>query len=394
MNGALPRLALLVPTLGGGGAERVMVRLANTVAARGYDVDLIVFTSQGPFRSAVADEVELVDLGTVRARSTVPALVRYLRTRRPTSLLSTHDRANVLAVIARRMARVPTRVVVREASTFSQGLPQKFGRIAPLVPSVVRWAYRRADAVVAVSHGVGRDLIDNVGIPPDEVHVIGNPVVTPGIDVRSGEPLDDPWLAEGAPPVILGVGRLVPAKDFATLLKAFARIRQRTTARLILLGEGPERPGLEKLAGELGIGDRVRLQGFVDNPYAYMSRASAFVLSSRYEGLPGALIEAMACGCPVVSTDCPSGPSEILAGGRYGPLVAVGDVDALAEAVLRVLVDPPDRDRLRAGARPYAVDTVTDRYLGLMAPEGAGPQPSAPLDAQAPAPQRQERGAL
>lgn len=368
MSEAHERLALLVPTLGGGGAERVMVRLANALAARGTDVDLVVFTSEGPFRSALSPAVELVDLATVRARATVPALVRYLRGRRPTGLLSTHDRANVLAVLARGLAGVRTRVVVREASTFSEHLTEKFGRAAPIVPHVARWAYHRADRVVAVSRGVRRDLIATLGLPDEQVVVVGNPVVTPDLHVERAADPGDPWLVPGQPPVVLGVGRLVPAKDFATLLRAFARIADRTPARLVILGEGPERAALEGLATQLGLAGRVRLPGFVANPYAYMARASAFVLSSAYEGLPGALIEAMACGCPVASTACPSGPDEILAGGRYGPLVPVGDVAGLAASMLRLLEDPPDPEHLRQGAARFGLDAVTDRYLELLAP--------------------------
>ena len=194
------RVTLLVPTLGGGGAERVMVRLANALARRGVDVDLLVFTSEGPFKRDVAPEVELVDLGTVRARATVPALVRYLRRRRPTALLSTHDRANVLAVVARRLAGVPTRVLVRQASTFSEHVRDAFGRAAPFVPPVVRWAYLRADLVIAVSEGVGRDLVERLRLPEAHVTVVGNPMVTPELQRQTEVIPDEPWLSAGEPP--------------------------------------------------------------------------------------------------------------------------------------------------------------------------------------------------
>jgi len=364
-------VSLLVPTLIGGGAERVMVDLANIFAARGERVDLVVFTADGPFKSRVEAGVRLVDLGTVRARSTLPALTRYLRRERPQSLLATHPRACVLAVAARALSGVRMRVVSREPTTFSVNARALRGIGARLMPPAVRWAYRRSDAVVAVSQGSADDLEQNLGIPAEHVHVIPNPVVTPTLRRMAAAPLhDDPWFAPGEPPTLLGVGQFAPRKDFPTLLRAFALLAPSSPARLLLLGEGPGRPELERLAAELGVAERVRMPGFVDNPYRYMSHAAAFVLSSGWEGLPGALIEAMACGCPVVSTDCPSGPREILEGGRFGPLVPVGDAQALADAILVVLADPLPADELRAATERYAYAAAADRYQALLQPGG------------------------
>jgi len=372
------RLALLLPTLGGGGAERIMVTLANELARRGFAVDLVVFTAEGPFRSAVRDPVRLVDLGTKRARASLLPLVRYLRANRPKGLIASQGHANTLAVAARMLAGVPTTIVLREENTFSVSTADASGVAGRLGPLLIRWAYHRADRVIAVSNGAARDLKTSVGLPDDAVEVIANPVAAEEIARQAAEPLDHPWFAPGEPPVILGVGRLRPAKDFENLLRAFARVRERIPARLLILGEGAERAALERVARELGVSDHVQMPGFVGNPFQYMRRAGVFVLSSRWEGLPGALIEAMACGCPVVSTDCPSGPMEILEGGRYGPLVPMGDDARLAEAILRMLDDPTPTETLTASVRRYSVEEITDRYVELLLGAGAPPPRAAP----------------
>ena len=360
------RLALLLPTLGGGGAERIMVTLANELATRGFEVDLVVFTSEGPFRSAVRAPVRLVDLGTKRARASLLPLIRYLREARPKGLVASQGHANTLAVGARALANVPTRILLREENTFSVSTADSGGLARRVGPLLIRWAYHRADRVIAVSNGAARDLKSSVRLPDDAVEVIANPVAAQEIARQAAEPLDHPWFAPGQPPVVLGVGRLRPAKDFENLLRAFSRVRQRVPARLMVLGEGGERPALERLAQELGISEHVQIPGFVKNPFQYMRRAAVFVLSSRWEGLPGALIEAMACGCPVVSTDCPSGPMEILEGGRYGPLVPMGDDEKLSEAILKMLNEPTPSDTLTASVERYSVEKITDRYVELL----------------------------
>jgi glycosyltransferase involved in cell wall biosynthesis len=238
---------------------------------------------------------------------------------------------------------------------------------------LARRSYLTADAIVTVSHGVADDLALHAGIPRERITTIYNPVVTPDLLDKAQAPLDHPWFTPGAPPVVLGVGRLHAQKDFPTLLKAFARVRAKQEARLMILGEGKnarkntvQRTALTALAAQLGVAADVALPGFVDNPFAYMARAAVFALSSAWEGLPGVLIQAMACGCPVVSTDCPSGPAEILENGEYGSLVPVGDDLSLANAILSTLNAPPARDRLQARAAMFSVDRTADRYLEVL----------------------------
>jgi len=213
---------------------------------------------------------------------------------------------------------------------------------------------------------VARELLDELALTPGSVETIYNPVVNQGLLDKSREPLDHPWFTAGAPPVILGVGRLTEQKDFATLIRAFARVREKREARLVLLGEGRLREELEELARHLGIHEDVGMPGFVDNPFRYMARSAALALSSEYEGLPGVLIQAMACGCPVVSTNCPGGSEEVLDSGRFGQLVNVGDADALASALASTLSTPLDRDVLIRRAEEFSVEQAVDNYLALI----------------------------
>ncbi len=220
--------------------------------------------------------------------------------------------------------------------------------------------------MIAVSEGVKQDTLNVSGIDPGRIEVVRNPVLTPRLLELARQPAPHPWFNNPDIPVILGVGRLTVQKDFSTLIRAFARLRSTRPCRLIILGDGRQEAKLLALAKELEISDDLQLPGFSDNPYAYMVNAALFVLSSRWEGSPNVLTEAMALGTPVVSTNCPSGPDEILDGGRYGPLVPVGDWQALAQAMLQVLNHPPSSDSLRDAVREYEVETSATHYLKIL----------------------------
>lgn len=359
------RLAVFVPSFRGGGAERVMTTVAAGFAARGVPVDVVVATRVGPNAPAATERLRVVDLRAGRLLAAIPGLARYLRRAAPGALLSALPHANVAAVWARHLARAQTRLVLSEHTTPSLSAALGTHRRARILPFFMRRAYPRADALVAVSEGVADDLAALLGLPREAVTRIYNPVVSERLAALAAAPLDHPWFAPAAPPVILGVGRLTAAKDFATLLRAFAELRGRRAARLVILGEGEERAALEALAHRLGVAGDVALPGFEDNPYRYMRRASAFALSSRWEGLGNALIEAMACGAPVVATDCPNGPREILEDGRHGRLVPVGDAASLARALEACLDEPPvPSAAVRAGA--FGVEAALDGYAGVL----------------------------
>jgi glycosyltransferase involved in cell wall biosynthesis len=236
---------------------------------------------------------------------------------------------------------------------------------------LARHFYPLADACVGVSGGVADDLSDLIGMSREKIVAVKNPVVTAELASRAAEPVDHPWFEAGAPPVVLAAGRLTAQKDYPTLLRAVDLVRRTRPIRLLILGSGPERESLTALADALQLDDLVEFHGFAENPYAFMARASVFVLASAWEGSPNALVEAMACGCPVVSTDCPSGPAEILDDTRYGKLVPVGDSDALSRAIAELLDDPTDTALLRKGAARYSSAVSAEHYervLGIATP--------------------------
>ena len=368
------RIALFLPTLDDGGAERVMLQLGAGFSARGHAVDLVVAIPGGPIESQIPSTVRVVDLAARRSVAALPSLVRYLRRERPAALLSTLEHSNILAVWAGRLARANTRVVLREASVL---LPrdQMHGLRPHVQRALMRRVYPGASAIVAVSKSVEQDLIDGLGIAPAQIRTIYNPVVGPDLHQKADATLDDPWFAAGAPPVILGVGRLAPVKDFPTLLRAFAKVRARRAVRLVILGEGKERVTLEALARELGVQADVQLRGYDPNPFRYMRRSAVFVLSSLFEGLPGALIQAMACGCRVISTDCPGGSREIIEAGAsrsLAQLVPMRDPTQLAAAIV-ALLDDADRGPTRVEHRVelFSEHASLDAYLDVLGMEVA-----------------------
>lgn len=376
------RLAIFLPTLNGGGAERVMVTLANAFAARGFKVDLVLATATGPYLKDVAPSVRVVDLQADRVIKALVPLARYIRRERPMAMLSAMGHANVVALLARKLAQVPVHLVVSERSTISAAHAVAKGLVARINFALIRMIYPAADGICTVSKAASEDLAAFSRLPLQRVQTIYNPFNLVHITAKAVEPLGHPWFASGQPPVLLAIGRLTEAKDYPTLIRAFAQLRQQLGARLVILGEGELRPTLQALLVSLRLGeDAVQMPGFVANPYAWLARCSLFVLSSRWEGLPGVLIEAMACGAPVVSTSCLSGPDEILEGGRWGRLVPVGDVDALAQAMAATLNMPPaERPDVRLRAADFEQEKAVDAYLRLLGmpllPGGAADVPA------------------
>jgi glycosyltransferase involved in cell wall biosynthesis len=343
-----------------------MRNLIGEFARRGLRVDLLRVRNHGPYFDPPGDSVAVVSLGAAHINSSLVPLVRYLRRARPKALLCDKDRVNRVALWARHIARVPTRVAARIGTTVSVQLVTRSPWVRRWQLFSMRRFYPWADAVIFPSQAAASDFAALTGLPRARLHVIPNAVVDFELMRLAREALEHPWLTGEGPPLILGAGELCARKDFATLIKAYARVRARRPCRVMILGEGRERRRLEGLAQTLGIGEQVALPGFVTNPYAYMARADLFVLSSTREGFGNVLAEALSLGVPVVSTDCPSGPQEILRGGEIGPLVPVGDYEALACAIEETLEHPPDPAVLKEAAARYNVVTSASRYLEVL----------------------------
>lgn len=358
------RVAIFIPSYGDGGVERMLVNLAGGLAARGIEVDFLTRTRSAPYLDRLDPAVRFI--ATPKGGLTTLWMAwRYLRSRRPDIVLCGKDRAGQQMATARRFGGGRCKLVMRPGTTYSQ----RFAELSPWsrwrAKRRVRRVYGAADAVVGNAQAVVDDVAFAAGLPANRVHLIRNPVVTPDLLEQAARPAVLPGFADGDPPVVLAVGRLAQVKGFDLLIRAFAQVHAQRRLRLVILGEGRLRASLEQLAAALGIADAVSMPGFEPNPYPYLARAALFVLSSRREGSPNALTEALALGTPVVSTDCPSGPREVLGNGTVAPLVPMDDVDALAAAMATVLDAPGDPDARRAAVRVYRVEHCAEHYHAL-----------------------------
>jgi glycosyltransferase involved in cell wall biosynthesis len=397
------RIAFLLDNLTGGGAEKVILNLASGFEKQGHPVDILVCKMEGVLCNSIPAGVNLVplkastpNLGFLCAMRAdplgfraiagmftkrrpfrfIPPIAAHLKASKPTVLVSALPKSNINAVLGKYFSGTPTRVVVgahinmstQDAECYSSG-KNKLRYMRPLL----RRCYRRADAVVAVSKGVAKDITEYLGLDRDHVTAIYNPIETRRIEALSRESSDHPWFDSADVPLILGVGRFVAQKDFPLLLRAFAKIRENRPARLVLLGgdeasaeQREQKQELSRLAVQLGVQGDFNMLGFKVNPYPFLRRASVFVLSSRYEGFGNVLVEALLCGCPVVSTNCPSGPAEILDNGKYGALVPVGDERTLADAICETLDTPQNKAGLRARGEEFSIDKAVERYRKVL----------------------------
>ena len=353
------------PSEYGGGAERVMMRIAAGIAERGHDVDFVVSRANSPVWASLSPDVRLVNLNTHRY-AVLPGLLKYIRRERPDTLLSTGKSANLATLTVKRFFAPDMRLVLHQSNSLT-GEFAIYGAKQKLAIRMLRLMMPSADSIVTLNKDMAIDIKRAVPSASDKVRVIYDPHDLEDIRAKSSSPLKHTWLAHDRPtPAIVTVARLHFKKDIPTLLRAFAVVADMRPARLVIVGDGPALPNLLKLSEELGISKMVDFVGFKDNPYAYMARADVFALSSLVEGLVGVLIEAMACGTSVVSTDCTFGPSEILQDGRLGRLSPVGDHKALAESIVHTLDNPTSREELLAGASRFSAEAIINEYEKLL----------------------------
>lgn len=353
-------------TSGHSGVDRAVKNLVPSLSRRGYNVDLLQIGRHGPYFEALPPGVRRLELPVVHVHSALPHLVKYLKRKRPPIMLSDKDRVNRTVLVARALSGVPTRVFASVGTTVSLNLKDRGVIERTLQRLSMRYLYPKAERIIVTSQGVAEDMTRVSGLPRAHIAAVPSPVLPENFHDLVHEPVNHPWFSPGQVPVILGVGELGARKDFATLVRAFAFVRRQLRCRLVILGRGRQEGELIELARSLEIADDFDLAGFKENPYAFMARAGVFALSSRLEGLGFVLIEALAAGVPVVSTDCPSGPREILHNGRYGELVPVGNAQALAQALMNTLRNPPPRETLREASLPYHTEAAVSAYLDIM----------------------------
>ncbi len=366
-RGTVISVAIYMHDLSPGGVERQCLVLARELAARGINIVLVVHQLRGELMPLLPSNLRVVSLNGSRTLDDVIRLRRFLRQEKPDVLLANVDHNNIAATIAKAISGTRTKVVICQHNPLSAHFTDTENWKHRLVP----WFYGRmarwVDHAIGVSDGIGAELV-SVGIPKAKVTRIYNAVIGADFDCRAGQAVTHPWLTEKDRPVFVSAARLVGMKDQRTLLRAFASVVRKRPARLMMLGTGPMLPELRELADLLGIAEHVTFEGFVRNPLPYMQAADAFLLSSRCEGFGNVLVEALGCGTPVISTDCPYGPAEILEKGRFGVLVPPRDPEAMATAMIDCL-DHPERwsaGMLRDRANAFSYAVCADQYAGML----------------------------
>ena len=364
------KIGLYIPTLGGGGAQRVALNLAQGFLSKGCEINLVLVKREGRLKDEVPVGVNVVDLGARRTLTSIPKLASHLRYEWYDAILSFMGYANVCAVTASLLSRGTHKLILTEHNTLSRSLEEMDNLNGWVHKKLIQYLYPFADHITAVSKGAASDLEYVADL--QNVTAVLNPIsVNSTQDINSKKSVH-PWFADPNP-VVLGAGSLTEQKGFDTLIRAIRYIHdQGRTCRLTIIGEGEKRKDLEALIRDLDLGGVVSLPGFADNPYEYMRAADVFALSSRWEGFGNVLVEAMACGTPVVSTDCPNGPAEILEDGKWGHLVSVGDDEALAQAIIDTLNEPPvSSDELVERVDDFSPEKIADQYLSVLK-NGAG----------------------
>lgn len=354
-------IAFVIGSMRTGGAERATLNLANQIAERGFRVDLVLLHRSGEFLSQVSDKVNVIHLNRRKASQGVKVFTRYLEMMKPDLLFVVQNHIQLMALLAIRRASWKGKLILNEQSTFSKNLRGLKGFVQKVISRIL---FSRVDAFTAVSQGVKEDLEREIPSTKNRIHVIPNPIVTSHLLSVKDSIVHHPFFENGNQ-VIISAGRFAKSKNFELLIRAFSKIKSSDKIKLIILGDGERAHSLKHLITDLKLNDAVSLPGFVADPAVYFSKSDLFVLSSDYEGLPGVILEALACGCKVVSTDCESGPREILTDGKFGWLTPVGDENSLVNTIQLALNTPVDQKLLVERAMDFHEDKVVDLYLNL-----------------------------
>lgn len=362
------RVSFFISDLGLGGIEANTIRLANEFLSSGYYVDIVVVNlTKKDYKDRVSSGVNITNFNKKSVFHTLPSLIKYIKKRRPSCVISAGEGVNIISSISKLFVRKKTKIVLSIRTHLSSEYKYTDNSLKKLVfPFVSRIFYRAADHIVAVSYGVKNNVVEHLGIKGEKIEVIYNPIVDNSINHLKKEQNNHPWLKNKACPVILGAGRLTKQKDFETLIKAFYLVRKKIDSKLIIIGEGEERENLKKLVTSLDLDEHVDLVGFVSNPYSYMRLSDVFVLTSKWEGFGNVIVEALSTGTNVVSTNCPSGPSEILGNGSFGRLAPVEDIESISNSIISTIEAPKKKALLIERSKEFSVTQTKVKYEKLI----------------------------
>lgn len=361
------KIAIFLSTSGHSGVDRSMALLLPSLLARGYQVDLIKVQRHGPYIDISHKCFRLIELPTRHTMTALPYLTQYLKAHAPDVLLVDKDRANRVALMAKLIARSSVRVVVSSGTIMSINLKNRSLFEVFMHKLSMNHLYKLAHAIIVPCRYAADDLAEITSISRDRISVVPLPIVGPMTTKASDDStVDHPWLNDSVP-VIISVGELCDRKDQLTQLRAFKEVVSKRPCRMLIVGKGKNRQALESTINALSLGGVVELVGYCKNPYPLMKKARLFIHTAKFEGFGMVLVESLYLGTEVVSTDCPGGPREILAEGRHGGLVPVGDAEKLAEEILQQLdAEPRALDVLRKTVDNYTVSASTDHYLEVM----------------------------
>jgi glycosyltransferase involved in cell wall biosynthesis len=370
------RVLFFISSLEGGGAERVMVEILRNINRNYIEPILILLYpyDHSPYKGLLPKDLEVIVIKresdtSLEKIKQFKDFLKCIKNKKPDLILSMLTHCNIMAIVAGLMYKI--RTIVSEHNTLSEIIKTEDGRKMMGISGsfLVRKLYRFANKIIAVSEGIKDDLIKNFGISKEKISVIYNPVDLENIRTLSKEPVDHHFF-ESNVPIIISVGRLIYQKGFDLFIRALKKLSSQIDFRAIILGNGPEKESLEDLAFKLDIIDKISFAGFKANPFAFLSKSDIFVLSSRFEGLPMAILEAMACEVPIIATDCKSGPREILQDGEYGIFVPIEDEDALSVAMLKLLKDSALRERFKLLSKErvtnFSIDKIVKKYEELI----------------------------